>query len=1158
MSQGVVVQIVENENELTFEENAIRTRLCEKLGFEPIVRSNSTRDEIGPNVSLIVVCCNDVRAQVREARIPVLACNAEALFDLGVTSARRDSDFGTLNYSTVLVCQTAGAESITAGLNGLVRVTAANQLHGWAKPSNQAVVVASVGGDTAKSAVFVYNQGASMQSRDAPHRRAAFLLRSTLEAPLTPDAWRLFDQAATWCLGGAPVPILSGDHGIWYTREGAPTRLLSAEEYRNWVEEQISGRIYRRLLGILGAIGVGTLVTLLLLAWAGLNGIAERMQEKLHDKSRIEVKTHIGQELPGQVASLILDKDKVRRIVDDHVKADADHITELLLNKTQEKLAESTAAALIDRGLLAKPLFDKVQVIIKDNDDRATELHRAILTLSLIFANESQHTDWKDTVNKILTRETKSEVLREAALKFHSGTNDKVLLEEVVKRIALSGIPSSMKPAYAVFFSRYSDDCETILGGYVEERKVHSDAIPAIVEGIAKMKSHGDSKSLQRFARWVGDKDRRFLHRPGLQGLLLLGDVTRSDSLGTQRLPTLRTLAALLEEKRLAPRPAVVSKVAGYASSPKKTAPVEKRQSPSTTAVSEDDIASLTFQKDLRKAIVALLRPTEDGPTILEKVAAPNSNPADASLLACWVEAVELHPKGQAVDYLGKYFNNLCETRGKRLASAGVADLAAYVLRSGDAKEHVKLFLEKLPTFVHADEDARDDKSSPQLYLVAPLQEALKFDAQNNFGLTIAMLRKVDEKRGEGIINDTQTSLMAMAKRVQSAKELQPFMAAARKWKMDVMTPAGKEGQESVFEAAFRSGYQALKMESSRKPDPKEILETLADVIEYYDLPDAYLDRADLLFQRKEYRSAARDYQDWLSRARLAKSWVYLRVGDNLAKISEQQDARVKDHDELIQTAYELADKHFDEDNIFLRADIFEKVAIAMILNGKDSSAIKVIDRAASHPSAIVSSRGLTLRAIHEMRSDSDGRAERALEVARSASGKWDRAAWTWLVRYLAAKQIGSREAEETKIAFDKWFDSLPPHRLTLLNRLLGKQLADHVFERVERGELLGAPSSTTRAVEYDLDITTGKSYIVQLESSDFDAVLLLKDSKGAVVRSDDDSGGDRNARLRLKDVKEGKYRLVVTSFGAGQGAYTLMVCESPFAVGQQAQPPKK
>ena len=73
-------------------------------------------------------------------------------------------------------------------------------------------------------------------------------------------------------------------------------------------------------------------------------------------------------------------------------------------------------------------------------------------------------------------------------------------------------------------------------------------------------------------------------------------------------------------------------------------------------------------------------------------------------------------------------------------------------------------------------------------------------------------------------------------------------------------------------------------------------------------------------------------------------------------------------------------------------------------------------------------------------------------------------------------------------------------------------------------------------------------SVVIDLTSTQFDPYLVVQDSTGTELATDDDSGDDMNARL-TQTVEAGKlYRLVVTSYGsaAKSGMYRLAVATAP------------
>jgi hypothetical protein len=72
--------------------------------------------------------------------------------------------------------------------------------------------------------------------------------------------------------------------------------------------------------------------------------------------------------------------------------------------------------------------------------------------------------------------------------------------------------------------------------------------------------------------------------------------------------------------------------------------------------------------------------------------------------------------------------------------------------------------------------------------------------------------------------------------------------------------------------------------------------------------------------------------------------------------------------------------------------------------------------------------------------------------------------------------------------------------------------------------------------------MSPGKTYLIDMESTDFDAYLRILDMANKQLAKDDDSGGGHNARLRFTPPSEGTFKVVATSFGSGQGRYVLKI----------------
>jgi hypothetical protein len=74
-----------------------------------------------------------------------------------------------------------------------------------------------------------------------------------------------------------------------------------------------------------------------------------------------------------------------------------------------------------------------------------------------------------------------------------------------------------------------------------------------------------------------------------------------------------------------------------------------------------------------------------------------------------------------------------------------------------------------------------------------------------------------------------------------------------------------------------------------------------------------------------------------------------------------------------------------------------------------------------------------------------------------------------------------------------------------------------------------------------------GQRLVIDMTSSSFDTYLYVRDGDGFLMGQDDDSGGETNARVRTILPRNGRYRIVATSFGASaRGDYRLSVAEWP------------
>jgi hypothetical protein len=81
----------------------------------------------------------------------------------------------------------------------------------------------------------------------------------------------------------------------------------------------------------------------------------------------------------------------------------------------------------------------------------------------------------------------------------------------------------------------------------------------------------------------------------------------------------------------------------------------------------------------------------------------------------------------------------------------------------------------------------------------------------------------------------------------------------------------------------------------------------------------------------------------------------------------------------------------------------------------------------------------------------------------------------------------------------------------------------------------------------YSITFAEGKKYQIDLKSKDFDPFLRLLDAQGAEVAFNDDFDpfASLDSRIVYQPAKSGEYKIIVTSYNAKVGKFTLAVIEA-------------
>jgi hypothetical protein len=79
----------------------------------------------------------------------------------------------------------------------------------------------------------------------------------------------------------------------------------------------------------------------------------------------------------------------------------------------------------------------------------------------------------------------------------------------------------------------------------------------------------------------------------------------------------------------------------------------------------------------------------------------------------------------------------------------------------------------------------------------------------------------------------------------------------------------------------------------------------------------------------------------------------------------------------------------------------------------------------------------------------------------------------------------------------------------------------------------------------HKIRMSAGKHYRIDMESSELDPLLIVKDAAGATLAADDDGGGGLNARLLFSPARDDEYQIVLTTYQPGtSGIFTLHIQE--------------
>jgi len=220
------VLFVTGSTTLNASDAAVKSQL-EALGHTVVVKDGSsavTGDATGKALVIISSTVNptSVGTKFRTVTVPVITWESGSFNNMGMTG-NSNKDFGTKTGQTQIAIVNA-SHPLAAGLTGTTTVVSSSKTFDWGKPSTSAISIATVAGDSAKTAIFAYEPGVAMPGLSAPARRLALFLYDDTGDALNTNGTALLDAGIKWARGGGSISgsvVTSPVGSINLTSEGS-------------------------------------------------------------------------------------------------------------------------------------------------------------------------------------------------------------------------------------------------------------------------------------------------------------------------------------------------------------------------------------------------------------------------------------------------------------------------------------------------------------------------------------------------------------------------------------------------------------------------------------------------------------------------------------------------------------------------------------------------------------------------------------------------------------------------------------------------------------------------------------------------------------------------------------------------------------------------
>jgi uncharacterized repeat protein (TIGR01451 family) len=165
----------------------------------------TTADAAGKALVVVSSTVNptSVGTKFRTVAVPVLTWESGILNNMGMTGST-NKDFGTKSGQTQISI-TNPTHPLAAGVTGTATVVTSAKTFNWGKPNANAVPIATIFGDSAKTAIFGYEPGVAMPGLTAPARRLAIFLGDDSAEMLNNNGIFLLNAAIKWARGGGSI-----------------------------------------------------------------------------------------------------------------------------------------------------------------------------------------------------------------------------------------------------------------------------------------------------------------------------------------------------------------------------------------------------------------------------------------------------------------------------------------------------------------------------------------------------------------------------------------------------------------------------------------------------------------------------------------------------------------------------------------------------------------------------------------------------------------------------------------------------------------------------------------------------------------------------------------------------------------------------------------